>query len=60
MNVDWQTVTALCLIAVATVYVIRRARRALSGKRSSSCSACSHCAAPADREQVVSIDPPPK
>ncbi|NQU21868.1 MAG: FeoB-associated Cys-rich membrane protein [Candidatus Nealsonbacteria bacterium] len=60
MNLDWQTVTALALIAVATVYVIRRGRRALSGKRSGSCGTCSQCATSSDREQIVSIDPSPK
>ena len=60
MNVDWQTVIALSLIAVATVYVIRRGWRALSGKRTVACGTCPNCAASLDREQLVSIDPPPE
>ena len=60
MNVDWQTATVLGLIAVAAVYVIRRVWRVLSGKRSAPCGTCPHCAASFDREQLVSIDPPPE
>ena len=56
MILDWQNLAALGLVVSAAVYVIWRLIRAADGGARSGCGSCPAC--PADRPQLVSIDPP--
>ncbi len=46
MWLDWQTLCALAIVAMATGLLIRRAARYVSSKESSSCGSCPNKSAP--------------
>ena len=59
MNIDWQNLLTLGLIAVAIAYVARRFWRLARGKQRTGCGTCPDCPASDGRKPLISIQQPP-
>lgn len=60
MNLDWQDLLTLGLIAAAAAYVVRRLWRLVRGKQRTGCGTCLDCPVSSARNELISIRPPAK
>ncbi len=58
MNIPWQDLATLALVAAAVVYLVWRLRRAGRGQRRTGCRTCSSCPESSGQEKLISIEPP--
>jgi hypothetical protein len=53
MQLDWQSLVTLALVALATTFVLRTLWKAVRGNKSGNCGSCGTCGSAKD---VVTID----
>jgi hypothetical protein len=55
MNLDWQNLIVLAIVAAAAVYIARLAWTSITARKASACGACRNCGTSEKTQDVFSI-----